>query len=401
MKPGNSSNHTVLIVDEDPALTRSFQRALREEPFTLLLASGGKEALSYVDSTPLDLVITDIRMTEINGYEFLSEIKHRQPSTVRVVFSGYADRQSMVKVVAEGIAGAYLIKPCPMEVLKTHIRRFLDLGDRLKRYREKWGNKNPDVRGIPLQAGTYNRLMAMIRKNSSMDELARFLGREPTLAGGILATANSAFYGNRIGSIREALLIMGLNTVRNIVITEELFHHFSGTKKDQEELGRLKKHAELTGAVFNALYTELAGKKTPDEISCCGLLHDIGAIVMLAKMPDQYHAARRCMDSEEVGEISKKEREECGLDHQELGALVLDLFNMPYPVIECALHHHDPVSAPESGRYVCGLLHLAVVSAREKIFGPGPMAKVDDRVFEVISEEREYVENVVKAIVSG
>ena len=401
MTPNSSEDHTVLIVDEDPALTRAFKRALREEPYALVLASDGNEALSFVDSVPLDLVITDIRMTGINGYEFLSEVKRRQPGMVRVVFSGYADRQSMVKVVAEGIAGAYLIKPCPMEVLKSHIRRFLDLGSRLNRYRETWGDRNPEIRDIPLQAGTYNRLMAMIRKNGSMEELARFLGRDPALAGGILATANSAFYGNRIGSIKEALLIMGLNTVRNIVITVELFTLFSGTKEEKEELLRLKKHAELSGAVFNGLYAELAGKKVPDEISCCGLLHDIGAIVMLAKMPDQYHAARKRMESGGLRDICRLEKEECGLDHQELGALVLDLFNMPYPVIECAMHHHDPVSAPESEHFICGLVHVAAVFAREKIFGPGPSAAVDDRVFDMISEKRDYVENVIKGIISG
>ena len=401
MNQNSSEHHTVLIVDEDPALTRSFKRALREEPYNLLLTSEGKEALSYVDSVPLDLLITDIRMTGINGYEFLSEVKRRQPGIVRVVFSGYADRQSMVKVVAEGIAGAYLIKPCPMEVLKSHIRRFLNLGDRLRRYRGKWGNGSLGIRDIPLQTGTYNRLMAMIRKNGSMEELARFLGRDPVLAGGILATANSAFYGNRIGSIKEALLIMGLNTVRNIVITVELFNLFSGTKEEKKELLRLKKHAELSGALFNGLYAELAGKKVPDEISCCGLLHDIGAIVMLAKMPDQYHAVRECLESDGPPDISRREQEECGLDHQELGALVLDSFNMPYPVIECAMHHHDPVSAPESDHFICSLVHIASASAREKIFGSGPMAAVDDRVFDMISEERDYVENVVKGIVSG
>lgn len=401
MNPGSSESHTVLIVDEDPALTRSFKRALREEPFTLLLASDGKEALSYVDSVPLDLVITDIRMTGTNGYEFLSEVKQRKPGIIRVVFSGYTERQSMVKLVAEGIAGAYLTKPCPMEVLKTHIRRFLDLGDRLRRYREKWGDGGLEIRDIPLQASTYNRLMTMIQKNNSMEQLARFLGRDPVLASGILATANSAFYGSGIGSVKEALLIMGLNTVRNIVITVELFNLFSGTKEEKEELTRLKKHAELSGAVFNGLYTDLAGKKPPDEISCCALLHDIGAIVMLAKMPDQYHAARKRLNSGGLRDVCKEEKEECGLDHQELGALVLDLFNMPYPVIECAMHHHDPVSAPESERFVCSLVHIAAASARKKIFGAGPQEDVNVRVFDLISERKEYVEDVVKKIVSG
>lgn len=401
MNPSSSENYKVLIVDEDPALTRSFKRALREEPYALVLASDGEEALSYVDSVPLDLVITDIRMTGTSGYEFLSTVKRRKPGIVRVVFSGYAERQEMVKIVAEGIAGAYLTKPCPMEVLKTHIRRFLDLARRLRRYREKWGDGGLELSDIPLQASTYNRLVSMIRKNSSMEELARFLERDPVLASGILAIANSAFYGIGIGSVKEALLIMGLNTVRNIVITVELFHLFSGTKEEREELLRLKKHAELSGVLFNGLYTELAGKKPPDEISCCALLHDIGAIVMLAKMPDQYRAVRKRMDEGGLRDICKGEIAECGLDHKELGALVLDLFNMPYPVIECAMHHHDPVSAPESERFVCSLVHIAEASAREKIFGSGPMAAVDDRVFDMISEERDYVENVVKGIVSG
>jgi HD-like signal output (HDOD) protein/ActR/RegA family two-component response regulator len=401
MNQNSSENHRVLIVDEDPALTRSFKRALRDEPYLLLLASDGEEALSYVDSVSLDLVITDIRMTGTNGHAFLSEVKRRKPGIVRVVFSGYTERQDMVKLVAEGLAGAYLTKPCSMGMLRDHIRRFLDLARRLQRYREKWGNGSLEIRDIPLQASTYNRLVTMIQKNSSMEDLAGFLGQDPVLAGGILAMANSAFYGSGIGSIKEALLIMGLNTVRNIVITLELFHLFSGTKEDREELSRLKKQAEISGTLFNGLYAEFAGKKPPEEISCCGLLHDIGAIVMLSKMPGEYHAARKRMDSEGIRDICKGEKVECGLDHQELGALVLDLFNMPYPLIECAMHHHDPVSAPESEHFVCGLVHIAAAFARKKIFGPGPAADVDMRVFDLISEEKEYVEHVVKKIVPG
>ncbi|MFO7752817.1 MAG: HDOD domain-containing protein [Desulfobacteraceae bacterium] len=401
MTTGTPEAKTVLIVDDDPALARSFKRALREEPFSLLIASDGEQALSYLDSVQVDMVIADIRMKKIDGYEFLSEVRQRKPGVIRIVYSGYTERQSMVKIVAEGVAGAYLTKPCPMSVLKTHIKRFLDLGARLNRYREKWGSGDLNVKEIPLQAATYNRLMTMIRNNSSMEDLARFLARDPVLVSGILATANSAFYGSNIGSVKEALLIMGLNTVRNIVITVELFNLFSGSSKEKKELLLLKKHAELSGALFNSLYAELSGKKTPDEISCCGLLHDIGAIVMLVKMPDLYRAARKRLVAAPGEDIRTVERSECGLDHQELGAFVLDMFNMPYPIIECAMHHHDPFEAPESEKFLCALVHVAAAYAHGRVFGPGPPADVEESVFDMISEQRSYIEEVVKKVVSG
>lgn len=89
----NSERKTLLVVDDEVEVAKSLRRLLRKE-FEVALAHTGAEALERLAQSPVDLVLSDFRMPGMSGTELLAEVKLRNPATLRVLLSGYADLES-------------------------------------------------------------------------------------------------------------------------------------------------------------------------------------------------------------------------------------------------------------------------------------------------------------------
>lgn len=117
----------VLIVDDEPNLLSSCKRILRNENYELYTACGGTEGLkSFGSSGPFAVVVSDYRMPEIDGIEFLKMIKERNPDTVRMMLSGNADLNTAIDAVNKGNIFRFLNKPCPPDILSQTIKAGID-----------------------------------------------------------------------------------------------------------------------------------------------------------------------------------------------------------------------------------------------------------------------------------
>ena len=112
----------VLFVDDEPNVLDSIRRQMRKvcEVHT---ASGGQEALKFLDDTgPVSLVVSDMRMPEMNGAELLTRVRELYPDTVRMILSGQADLESTITAVNEGHIFRFLTKPCSEAVLHRAVQ---------------------------------------------------------------------------------------------------------------------------------------------------------------------------------------------------------------------------------------------------------------------------------------
>src|SRR5574343_1071311 len=75
---------TVLLVDDEPAILSALRRLLRPDGYNILTAESGREGLELLSEYPVDLVISDMRMPEMNGAQFLEKVRHDYPGTVRI-----------------------------------------------------------------------------------------------------------------------------------------------------------------------------------------------------------------------------------------------------------------------------------------------------------------------------
>lgn len=102
---------TLLFVDDEPGILSALRRLFRPHGYRILVAESGAAGLTVLDQEPVDLVVSDMRMPEMDGAAFLREVRRRWPRVVRILLTGYADITSTVAAINEGEIYRYISKP--------------------------------------------------------------------------------------------------------------------------------------------------------------------------------------------------------------------------------------------------------------------------------------------------
>ncbi|MDO3529538.1 EAL domain-containing protein [Ralstonia pseudosolanacearum] len=116
----------VLIVDDEPSILSALTRLLRKPRYTVLTAEGGEAGLNVLASTPVDLIISDMRMPYMSGADFLARVQARYPDTIRILLTGYSEVESVVRAINEAGIYRYLNKPWDDHDLLTTVAQALE-----------------------------------------------------------------------------------------------------------------------------------------------------------------------------------------------------------------------------------------------------------------------------------
>ena len=125
-----AKKHTLLVVDDEPDVCDSVHDLLRRE-FRVLKANSGQEAFRLMQEEEIHLIMTDQRMPQITGVELLTRVKSRNPQAVRMLFTGYADLESIIAAINQGHIFQFLKKPWQAEELEAAVRHAAIEYDRL------------------------------------------------------------------------------------------------------------------------------------------------------------------------------------------------------------------------------------------------------------------------------
>jgi CheY-like chemotaxis protein/anti-anti-sigma regulatory factor len=115
----------VLVVDDEESVRITTAAILEQEGYEVATAESGREALASAARSHYDLVLTDLRMDDMDGMALLHELQARHPNVVTVVLTGYASIESSIDALRQGVYD-YLVKPCMVEDLKRTVRRALE-----------------------------------------------------------------------------------------------------------------------------------------------------------------------------------------------------------------------------------------------------------------------------------
>jgi signal transduction histidine kinase len=126
----------ILLVDDDDSVRITVQAVLESDGYDVTSVGQGMAALALLQTSSYDLVLTDLRMEDVDGLMVLAEVKRVAPETVTVMLTGYASLESAVKSLQHG-AYAYLIKPCNVEELQATISRGLERRRLTRQLRER------------------------------------------------------------------------------------------------------------------------------------------------------------------------------------------------------------------------------------------------------------------------
>ncbi len=138
MDKKQSQANVVLLVDDEEMVITSIKSFLTlETDYEVVSFTLPHEALEYVKSNKVDLVISDYLMPAMDGIEFLALVKDHQPEATRVLLTGYADKENAIKAINDVGLYQYIEKPWENEDLKLIIRNGLEKRVLLKRLEEK------------------------------------------------------------------------------------------------------------------------------------------------------------------------------------------------------------------------------------------------------------------------
>lgn len=119
---------TILCVDDEVNVLKSLKRLFLDEDYEILTAESGQEGLAILEQhQPVQVVISDYRMPEMDGVAFFKEVHARWPDTVRIVLSGYADTAAVVAAINEGQVYKFIPKPWNDDELKVAIVKAVEL----------------------------------------------------------------------------------------------------------------------------------------------------------------------------------------------------------------------------------------------------------------------------------
>ena len=112
----------LLLVDDEPNIIRSLVRLLRRDGYNILTAESGREGLEVLAEHDVGVIISDQRMPEMNGTEFLSQVKDKYLNYVRIVLSGFTDLKSVTYAINEGAIYKFLTKPWEDDLLRKNVQ---------------------------------------------------------------------------------------------------------------------------------------------------------------------------------------------------------------------------------------------------------------------------------------
>jgi signal transduction histidine kinase len=206
--PRGRRRHTLLVVDDEPDVVKSVKDLLRLD-YRVLGATSANEALALLATEPVDVVMTDQRMPEMTGVQFLATLKERYPDVIRLLFTGYADVRAVIDAINQGHVWRYITKPWDPDELAAVVREACERHDLIREraeLTERLRQQNAELELTNVALETANTDLG--RANAG---LAEANGKLAT-ANGSLAAANAEL--QRANDLKHAFIQVASHELR-------------------------------------------------------------------------------------------------------------------------------------------------------------------------------------------
>ena len=147
----NESPYMILCVDDEENILHSLTRLLRKEGYNILSTTSTLEGLRLLKENDVHLVMSDLRMPGMSGFEFLAKVKEKHPDTIRIILTGYTEVDSMTESINKGHIYKFFLKPWDYQSLKIEIKQALEQYELMKankKLHQKIAQKNEALRKI-------------------------------------------------------------------------------------------------------------------------------------------------------------------------------------------------------------------------------------------------------------
>ncbi|MFQ5753214.1 MAG: response regulator, partial [bacterium] len=217
----------ILFVDDEVNVLQGLQRMLRSmrNEWQMEFALCGQKALEIMSQTPFDMIVSDMRMPGMDGAELLNEVMQRYPDIVRIILSGQASKEEIIKSI--GPTHQYLPKPCDAEKLKATIARAFAQHDLLKDRKLK--ELVSRMKSLPSLPSLYLELQKELQSlEVTMAKVGEIISKDVGMTAKILQLINSAYFGLpvHVSSAVHAAKLLGPEIIKSLVLSVQIFSMF-------------------------------------------------------------------------------------------------------------------------------------------------------------------------------
>jgi len=330
----------VLFVDDDPDVLEGLRHRLRKQrrKWNMRFVQSGREALDVLAREPIDVLVSDMRMPQMDGATLLQRVRASYPNVARIILSGHAEVETALRAIP--VTHQFLTKPCEPGVIEDVVERACSLQSLVNE--ETVQKVVGRIERLPSLPRIYSQLMAaMSDGTASTDDIAPILKQDIAMCSKTLQMVNSAFFrlSRRITTIEQAVTYLGFNTIQHIALAVEVFRNSRAVPVDPRlALGALQSHAMKVANLASSLFVE---RQEKEDAFVAGLLHDVGKLVLAVELQGHMDAVLAEVDNRDCP-LHEAEQHLCGTTHAEVGGYLLGLWGLPYAIVEAVANHHAP-----------------------------------------------------------
>ncbi len=224
-----------LFVDDEPLVLSGLRRTLRSlrHDWEIHFCNSGREALELLAQEPFTVVVSDMRMPEMDGAALLNEVADRYPAMARIILSGHAELDAILRTI--GPAHQYLSKPCDPRSLEGALQSIRNVCKD-----QQMGavcNSLGTYRGLPSQLEAIEKLRAALTETRvDLSEVAAIVNSDIAISLQLLRLVNSAFFGPTTKTFdpRKAVSVLGPDILNCLVNDVELFRPITNSAEQGE-----------------------------------------------------------------------------------------------------------------------------------------------------------------------
>jgi HD-like signal output (HDOD) protein len=361
------SRPRIIFVDDDPNLLAGLRDRLRKDRhrWDMVFVTSGASALAEFAAGVFDIVVADMRMPGMDGATLLERIKNDYPETTRLVLSGQAEQEGIVRALP--FTHQFLSKPCEGEVIRHVLERTCGLRAMVLNAAVKKIIGRVDR--LPSVPAIYWELVdAVSNSEVGTAQLAAIVERDPSMTAKVLQLVNSAYFGlaQHLSSIQQALMYLGVEMVKGLTLTAHVFDNPEGAPMRGLSLAGLQKHSLVTAQLARRFASDA---KLRDHAYTAALVHDVGEVVLALGDPFRFEEVSRTRD-EPPTPRHLLEREIFGTTHAEVGAYLLGTWGLPITIVEAVAYHHEPGATAVAEPELLAIVHVADALAHRQMSDP-------------------------------
>ncbi|HYZ80363.1 MAG TPA: response regulator [Solirubrobacteraceae bacterium] len=368
----------ILFVDDAPDTFQALQEALSPAAaWDVEYASGGEAALAALERGPVDVLVAEDQMADMDGVTLLTRVRDQHPTTIRMIVSA-TTKPGLATIVSH----RFLSKPCNVDELAILIKRSCALHERtgeVEAFR-----KTMATTALPSRPGVYMELNRVLSDPDwQPHQVSAVLERDVAMSAKVLQLANSALFGltSTVTSVRDAVMYLGVDTIRSLSLTAEAFGKVAPRGAGDFSLDQFQAHAMLVARIAATI---LPAGRTQQEAITAALLHDIGKLVLVSDGDHRWTQLNERSRERQIP-VHLVEQETHGVTHAAVGAHLLSLWGLPDPIVEAVAHHHDPSSVDGLAFDGVAAVHIANGLANEIMPAPEgepPLAGLDEELLD-------------------